>query len=140
MLPFRMFVYTEPRSAIPTPWESTKLQPGLNSQSGSRRSSYSSSPPFNSCIFNSFRTLAAQWSAATPVFSDASGLFPLQWGCTPSPHLHRLPLLHSALFPAIHPISLQPLTKCSSSNPFVLITIHFHGGCTPLPNGMPSNS
>jgi hypothetical protein len=38
----------------------------------------------------------------------------------------------SPLFPAIHPFSLQSLTKCSSSNPFVLITIHFHGGCTPL--------
>ena len=40
-------------------------------------------------------------------------------------------LLQSPLFPAIHPFSLQPLTKCSSSNSFVLTTIHFHGGGTP---------
>jgi hypothetical protein len=52
-----------------------------------RDAAHSDSPifleSFNSCTFNSFGTLVAQWSAATLVFSDASGLFPLQWGCTP---------------------------------------------------------
>jgi hypothetical protein len=38
---------------------------------------------FNSFTFNGLRTLLAQWSDATPVFSDASGLFPLPWGCIP---------------------------------------------------------
>src|SRR5467141_1705894 len=32
--------------------------------------------------------------------------------------------------PVVHPLSVQPLTKCSSRNSFVLKTIHFHGGCT----------
>ena len=32
----------------------------------------------------------------------------------------------------VHPLSAQPLTKCSLRNSFVLKTIHFHGGCTPL--------
>jgi hypothetical protein len=44
-----------------------------------------------------------------------------------------LSLLANPLFPPVHPFSLQPLTECSSSNSFVLTTIHFHGGCTPLP-------
>ena len=30
--------------------------------------------------------------------------------------------------PVVHPLSVQPLTKCLSSNPFVLKTIHFDGG------------
>jgi hypothetical protein len=85
---------------------------------------------FNSFISNSFRTLVAQWSAATPFLSIACGLFPLQWGCTPS-SIFIDGLLQSALFPVVHPISLQPLTKCSFRNSFALTTIHFHGGCTP---------
>jgi hypothetical protein len=52
-------------------------------------------------------------------------------GVPPSRGLHRPPLLRSPRFPAVHPFSLQPLTKCSSRNSFVLTTIHFHGGCTP---------
>jgi hypothetical protein len=77
----------------------------------------------------------------SPFLSPPCEPFPLQQGGTPpllyperSPrraHLHRLPFLQSALFPAVHPISLQSLTKCSSRNFFVLTTIHFHGGCTP---------
>jgi hypothetical protein len=77
----------------------------------------------------------------SPFLSPPCEPFPLQQGGTPpllyperSPrraHLHRLPFLQSALFPALHPISLQSLTKCSSRNFFVLTTIHFHGGCTP---------
>src|ERR1700674_209919 len=57
---------------------------------------------------------------------------------SPRPLIHsrhstpRLPLLQSLLFPVVHPISLQPFTKCSSRNSFALKTIHFHGGCTPL--------
>ena len=43
----------------------------------------------------------------------------------------RLPRLRSPLFPVVHPISLQPLTKCSSRNSFALTTIHFHGGVYP---------
>jgi hypothetical protein len=31
-------------------------------------------------------------------------------------------------FPVVHPLSVQPLTKCFSRNPFVLKTIHFDGG------------
>jgi hypothetical protein len=33
--------------------------------------------------FQSLTGSFAQWSAATPVFSDASGLFPSPWGCIP---------------------------------------------------------
>src|SRR5712664_7556 len=36
-------------------------------------------------------------------------------------------------FPVVHPLSIQPLTKCSSRNSFILKTIHFDGGCVPLP-------
>jgi hypothetical protein len=39
--------------------------------------------------------------------------------------------VRSPRFPAVHPFSLQSLTKCSSRNSFLLITIHFHGGCIP---------
>jgi hypothetical protein len=48
------------------------------------------------------------------------------------PDLIGVSLLLNALFPVAHPLSLQPLTKCSSRNSFALTTIHFHGGCTPL--------
>src|SRR5713101_4625738 len=39
------------------------------------------------------------------------------------------------LFPitVVHPLSIQPLTKCSSRNSFVLKTIHFDGGVYPPP-------
>jgi hypothetical protein len=62
------------------------------------RSTISSTSPkplssFNSFTFNGLRTLVAQWSAATPVYSDACGLFPLQWGCIPPLYF---PLLHCA--------------------------------------------
>jgi hypothetical protein len=112
---------------------------------------------FNPFSFNSFRTLSHQWRSPNPLPSIVCGLFPSQWGCIPpllypafpefrgerSPrrftqsafgegaHFHRLPLLQSALFPAVPPISLQALIKCSSRNSFVLTTIHFHGGCIP---------
>ena len=33
-------------------------------------------------------------------------------------------------FPVVHPLSVQPLTKSFSRNPFVLKTIHFDGGGT----------
>ena len=48
-----------------------------------------------------------------------------------SRYFFRLPVHQSPLFPVVHPISLQPLTKCSSRNSFALTTIHFHGGCIP---------
>jgi hypothetical protein len=34
-------------------------------------------------------------------------------------------------FTVIHPLSIQPLTKCSSRNSFVFKTIHFDGGVYP---------
>jgi hypothetical protein len=33
--------------------------------------------------------------------------------------------------PVVHPVSIQPLTNCSSRNSFVLNTTHFHGGYVP---------
>src|SRR5882762_10295548 len=36
--------------------------------------------------------------------------------------------------PVVHPLSVQPLTKCSSRNSFVLKTIHFHGGGVHYPS------
>src|SRR5712692_10043512 len=52
------------------------------------------------------------------------------------PHPRRSPLSrrsfhlssHLSLFTVVHPLSLQPLTKCSSRNSFVFKTIHFDGG------------
>jgi hypothetical protein len=38
---------------------------------------------FNPFLLNGFRTLSCQWTPATPFLSAVSGLFPLQWGCTP---------------------------------------------------------
>jgi hypothetical protein len=69
----------------------------------------------NSFFFNRLRTLSITTE-----------------GVPPSRYFHRLPLLQSPLFPVVHPISLQALTKCSSRNSFALVTIHFHWGCTPL--------
>src|SRR6266849_9205688 len=46
----------------------------------------------------------------------------------PSSHLPS----HLSLFTVVHLLSVQLLTKCSSHNSFVLKTIHFDGGCTPL--------
>jgi hypothetical protein len=46
-----------------------------------------------------------------------------------------LPSLHSrnfSPFPVVDPHSIQQLTKCSSRNSFVLNSIHFDGGGTPL--------
>jgi len=74
---------------------------------------------------------SAQWTPLNPSpFNRLRTLSIAMGGVPPSPHLHRMPLLQSALFPVVHPISLQPLTKRSSRNSFALTTIHFHGGCT----------
>ena len=44
----------------------------------------------------------------------------------------RLPTtLEVTKSPAVHPLSIQPLTKCSSRNSFILKTIHFDGGAYP---------
>jgi hypothetical protein len=66
-------------------------------------------------------------------FQSVPDSFHCNGGVYPSHYLPRLPLLQSPLFPVVHPISLQPLTKCSSRNSFALTTIHFHGGCIPPP-------
>ena len=34
--------------------------------------------------------------------------------------------------PVVHPLSIQPLTKCPSRNSFIFKTIHFDGGVYPL--------
>jgi hypothetical protein len=85
----------------------------------------SSSPlkSFNFFTFNGFRTLVAQWSAATPVFSDASGLFPLQWGCTPLVYLERSPrraLSPSTAAPPISSISRRPSLFSSTAYKMLL--------------------
>jgi hypothetical protein len=68
----------------------------------------------------------------SPLLSCPCGHFSFQQGGTPSPSIFLdCHSTRSPLFPAVHPISLQQFTKCSSSNHFVLITIHIHGGCTP---------
>ena len=57
-------------------------------------------------------------------------------GCTPlSPSRLALPPLaaQKPQFPVVDPLWIQALTKCSSRNPFPLLTIHFHGGVYPLP-------
>ena len=44
----------------------------------------------------------------------------------------RLPTtLEVTKFPVVHPLSIQPLTKCSSRNSFILKTIHFDWGAYP---------
>jgi hypothetical protein len=86
-----------------------------------------SSIPF---IFSRFRTLVAQWSAATPVFSDVSGLFPLQWGCiSPSPtfverlfpflfpELTQLPILPESFDPAGRESCLSPACPPKLASP-----------------------
>src|SRR5713101_6652918 len=58
------------------------------------------------------------------------------WVVIYRPHPRRSPLSrrsfhlssHLSLFTVVHPLSLQPLTKCSSRNSFVFKTIHFDGG------------
>ena len=63
----------------------------------------------------------------------------LAWVVISRLHLCRAPLSrsfrlpsHLLLFTVVHPLSIQPLTKCSFRNSFVLKTIHFDGGCVPL--------
>jgi hypothetical protein len=58
---------------------------------------------------------------------------------TPLPHLlHQSPQFEVTKSPVVHPLSVQQLTKCSSPKSFVLITIHFDGGCTYLCTYPPS--
>jgi hypothetical protein len=62
------------------------------------------------------------------------------WVVNYRPHLRRSPLSlrsfhlpsHLSLFTVVHLLSVQPLTKCSPRNSFVLKTIHFDGGVYPL--------
>ncbi len=62
----------------------------------------------------SFRVILAQHSRRSPLPRHSSHL--------PS---------HLPLLTVVHPLSVQPLTKCSSRNSFVLKTIHFDGGVYP---------
>src|SRR4029077_14044701 len=62
---------------------------------------------------------------------------PLIHSCHSTP---RLPLLQSLLFPVVHPISLQPFTKCSSRISFALTTIRFYGGVYPHCYSPPSSA
>jgi hypothetical protein len=78
------------------------------------RSSPSSFKSFNSFTSNSFRTLSCQWSAATPVFSDASGLFPSRWGCIPLSHSS------STAAPRISTISPRPSLFSSTAYKMLL--------------------
>jgi hypothetical protein len=90
----------------------------------------------NTFEISRFRTLASHLKAT--VFSNSFGFTQLRTLCKipgigyPPSSLfldrHSIP---SPRFPALHPISLQLLTKCSSCNSFALTTIHFHGGCIP---------
>ena len=68
-------------------------------------------------------------SYVSHLFSCPCEHFPPQQGGTPPTSLfldgH---LIRSRPFPAIHPSCFHMFTKCSSSNSFILITIHFHGG------------
>ena len=68
--------------------------------------------------------------------------FPHDGGCTPflpfrftlkKPEgpLRPPSIAQERQFTGADPHSIQQLTNCSSRNPFLLITIHFHGGCTP---------
>jgi hypothetical protein len=80
--------------------------------------------------FQQFPDSSAQWTHLNPFpFNRLRTLSIAMGGVPPSSHLYTTPLLQSALFPVVHPISLQPLTKCSSRNSFALRTIHFHGEC-----------
>src|SRR6266478_393040 len=64
------------------------------------------------------------------------------WVVIYRPHPRRSPLSrrsfhlssHLSLFTVVHPLSLQPLTKCSSRNSFVFKTIHFDGGGVYTPS------
>ena len=89
---------------------------------------------FNSFTFNGLRTLVAQWSAATPVFSDASGLFPLQWGCIPPLHFVRFRR-------ACAPQAQNRRTNCAlfRKNFFACHTYVFHGGEGGGMNPRPAN-
>src|SRR6266852_3657499 len=70
------------------------------------------------------------------------------WVVIYRPHPRRSPLSrrsfhlssHLSLFTVVHPLSLQPLTKCSSRNSFVFKTIHFDGGCVHPSNEEIMNS
>jgi hypothetical protein len=104
--------------------------------------SISRCPSSNSFASYSLRTLSSllhQECSPTHLKSERSALFPKTPGCMGflAALFTHLPFLGSALFPVVHPISLQPLTKCSSRNSFALTTIHFHwgeGGSTSLSN------
>jgi hypothetical protein len=93
--------------------------------------------PRNPFLFNRFRTLHSRRCSTGP--SNSFGIKRFRTlsrhhgGIPSSLYFPRLPLLQSPLFHVVHPISLQPLTKCSPRNSFALTTIHFHGGCTPPP-------
>jgi hypothetical protein len=88
--------------------------------------------PRNPFLFNRFRTLHSRRCSTGP--SNSFGIKRFRTlsrhhgGIPSSLYFPRLPLLQSPLFHVVHPISLQPLTKCSSRNSFALTTIHFHGG------------
>jgi hypothetical protein len=65
------------------PRRTTVFVSRMNLRDAAHASSSKSMKSFKPCAFNNFRTLAAHWSAATPLCSITSGLFPLQWGCIP---------------------------------------------------------
>jgi hypothetical protein len=134
-----MFVYTEPRSAKLQPRSVSPSRFHVNDWSTRLQISYPKDSNGHLYLF-SFQSLVVPSSPSGSngtlripfIFLSLWTTFFATGGTPPPPIFLDHHSVRSLRFPAIHPISLQSLTKCSSRNSFVLITIHFHGGCTPL--------
>jgi hypothetical protein len=144
-----VFARLQSRSSVLTLSGSAKLRHRPNPPTAPRASTPTTSQficklvtlrtPVDSCIPFLFNHPSSFRLRRRPTERPISPLFLCLCRCSPSQQgVHPLPLFildrhptRSLPFPAVHPISLQPLTICSSRNSFVLTTIHFHGGCIP---------
>src|SRR5690348_698113 len=126
MLPFLVFIYTEPRSVHSKPRSKSSAAP---ESAGSHPAVLSPSIALslsNAFLFMDFRTLAPQWSTATPLQSTVCTLFPVQRrgrGSHSSPNFQtfkRTTFKRSYVCQCpLLPLCFQQLPTINSSNHFV---------------------
>jgi hypothetical protein len=95
----------------------------MNLRDAANAASSRSLQSFNFFTFNGFRTLSRNGGSATPLLSNASALFPLQWGCIP-------PLYFRLIGRPCAPRAQNQRTNCAffRSKFFACHTCVFHGG------------
>jgi len=137
MLPFSVFIYTEPRSVHSKPRSKSSAVPESAGSHPAVLSPYIAGSLSNALLFMDFRSLCAQRSTATPLQSTVCTLFPVQRrGRRYAKAFQRS--FQSACQCPLLPLCFQQLPRCPSRNPFLFRLLHCCRGWVGGANARPS--